>query len=123
MPEEHGTGSYTAIRLDPTRAQQFFVLSHPEFKVQIGYIFPTAQNPWVGDWMENQRNQTLPWSGQVIARGIEFGNTPFAEGLRKAIDRGTLDGAPAYGWIHARETLKNEFRIFLAEPGAAEPAR
>jgi hypothetical protein len=123
MPEEHATGSYTAIRLDPTRAQQFFVLSHPEFKVQIGYIFPTAQNPWVGDWMENQRNQTLPWSGQVIARGIEFGNSPFAEGLRKAIDRGTLDGAPAYGWIHARETLKNEFRIFLAEPGAAEPAR
>jgi hypothetical protein len=123
MPEQHGTGSYTAIRMDPSRAQQFFVLSHPDFQVQIGYIFPTTQNPWVGDWMENQKNLTLPWSGQVIARGIEFGNSPYAEGLRKAIDRGAIDGTPAYGWIHARETLKNEYRIFLAEPGAAEPPR
>lgn len=115
MPEERGKGSYTAIRLDPSREQQFFVMSHPDFKVQIGYIFPAAQNPWVGDWMENQRNQTLPWSGQVIARGIEFGNSPYAEGLRKAIERGPVDGTPSFGWIGARETLKNEFRIFLAE--------
>ncbi len=123
MPEEHATGSYTAIRLDPTRPQQFFVMSHPDFKVQIGYIFPSGPNPWVGDWMENQRNKHLPWSSQVIARGIEFGNSPFAEGLRKAIDRGTHEGTPAYGWIAARQTLKNEYRIFLAEPGAAEPGR
>jgi hypothetical protein len=122
MPVEHGTGSYTPIRLDPTRQQQFFVVSHPDFPVQIGYIFPSAQNPWVGDWMENQRNQHPPWNRQVIARGIEFGNSPYAEGLRKAIERGTLDGTPAYGWIRARQTLKNEFRIFLAEPGAAPPA-
>lgn len=123
MPEEHGVGSYTPIRLDPTRQQQFFVMSHPDFRVQIGYIFPAAQNPWVGDWMENGRNRGLPWSGQVIARGIEFGNSPYAEGLRKAIERGAIDGTPAYGWIRARETLKNEFRIFLAEPGAAEPGK
>jgi len=121
MPEERGTGSYTAIRLDPARQQQFFVMSNPDFQVQIGYIFPSGPNPWVGDWMENQRNQHLPWSGQVIARGIEFGNSPYAEGLRKAVERGTMDGAPAYGWIGARQTLKNEFRIFLAEPGAAAP--
>jgi hypothetical protein len=123
MPEEHGAGSYTAIRLDPTRQQQFFVLSHPDFRVQIGYIFPSAQNPWVGDWMENQRNAHPPWNRQVIARGIEFGNSPYAEGLRKAIERGSIDGTPAYGWIRAREVLKNEYRIFLAEPGTAEPGR
>jgi hypothetical protein len=123
MPEERGAGSYTAIRLDPARPQQFFVLSHPEFSVQIGYIFPSAQNPWVGDWMENQRNKQVPWSSQVIARGIEFGNSPYAEGLRKAIERGPIDGTPSFGWINARQTLKNEFRIFLAEPGAAEPTR
>ena len=34
------------------------------------------------------------------------GRAKLAAGVRKAIDRGTLDGAPAYGWIHARETLK-----------------
>jgi len=123
MPEEHGTGSYTAIRLDPTRQQQFFVLTHPEFRVQIGYIFPAALNPWVGDWMENQRNKQIPWSSQVIARGIEFGNSPYAEGLRKAIERGPIDGTPSFGWIHARQILKNEFRIFLSEPGSTESTR
>jgi hypothetical protein len=73
--------------------------------------------------MENQRNKQLPWSSQVIARGIEFGNSPYAEGLRKAIERGPVDGTPSFGWINARQTLKNEFRIFLSEPGAAEPTR
>ncbi len=121
MPEDHGVGSYTAIRLDPTRQQQFFIMSHPDFRVQIGYIFPAKQNPWVGDWMENGKNKLLPWNGQVIARGIEFGNSPYAEGLRKAIERGAIDGTPAYGWINARQTLKNEFRIFLSEPGAEPP--
>ncbi|MBI2688714.1 MAG: hypothetical protein HYX27_20625 [Acidobacteria bacterium] len=121
MPEERGAGSYTAIRLDPARPQQFFVVSNADFRVQIGYIFPSSQNAWAGDWMENQKNQTLPWSGQVIARGIEFGNSPHAEGLRKAIERGPIDGTPSFGWIQARQTLKNEFRIFLSEPGSTEP--
>lgn len=121
MPEKRGEGSYTPILLDPARKQQFFVVSHSDFGVQIGYIFPADQNPWAADWMENQRNQHLPWNGQVIARGIEFGNSPYAEGLRKAIDRGAVDGVPAYGWIHAREVLKKEYRIFLAEPGSATP--
>ncbi|HEU0123532.1 MAG TPA: hypothetical protein VFQ91_23580 [Bryobacteraceae bacterium] len=123
MPEQRGAGSYTAIRMDPTRQQQFFVLSHPDFRVQVGYIFPTAQNPWVGDWMENQKNQSPPWNGQVIARGIEFGNSPYAEGLRKAIERGPINGTPTFGWIRAHETLKNEFRIFLSEPGADDTPR
>lgn len=118
MPDGRGTGSYTAILLDPARVQQFFVVTNPDFPVQVGYIFPAGPNPWLGDWMENQRNQHAPWNGQVIARGIEFGNSPHPEGLRKAIERGTLDGAPAYGWIKGREVLKNEFRIFLSEPGA-----
>ncbi|MEN9637792.1 MAG: hypothetical protein RL077_6196 [Verrucomicrobiota bacterium] len=122
MSAQPRSGSYTAIRLDPTRDQQFFILSHPDFDVQIGYLLPTPQNPWVGDWMENQRSLTLPWNGQVIARGIEFGNSPYAEGLRKAIARASIDGTPTYGWIRARETLKNEYRIFLSEPGTAAPA-
>ena len=67
-----GKGSYTAIRMDPSREQQFFVMSHPDFKVQIGYIFPTAKNPWVGDWMENQRNQTLPWSAKRTRAETRF---------------------------------------------------
>ena len=37
------------------------------------------------------------------------------EGLRKAIDRGSLFGAPAYEWIGAREKRTTHFTVFLTE--------
>jgi hypothetical protein len=56
----------------------------------------------------------------VVARGIEFGNSPFAEGLRKAIDRAQLFGVPAYGWIGARARLETSYTIFLTETDARD---
>lgn len=120
MPAEEKTGSYTPIRLDPARKQQFFVMSNPAFPVQIGYVFPGPDNPWLADWMENKRNAHLPWNNQVIARGIEFGNSPFAEGIQKAVERATMDGTPAYQWIGANHTMTNRFTIFLDEPPAGK---
>lgn len=113
MTGTKGTGSYTALRTDPTRDEQFFTLAHPRYRVLIGYLFPAATNPWLADWQENQSATHKPWNGQVIARGLEFGNSPFAEGLRKAVERGTLFDTPAYGWIGARQRLRTEFTIFL----------
>jgi hypothetical protein len=101
--------------MDAARKSQFFTLYHPDMRFLIGYVFPTAQNPWLADWQENKRNTIKPWNNQVIARGLEFGNSPYAEGLRKAVERGKMFGVPAYGWIGARQKLKNEFTIFLAE--------
>lgn len=109
------SGGYVPLLMDPARRTQFFTLFHPEMQVLIGYVFPAAQNPWLADWQENKRNAGKPWNNQVTARGLEFGNSPYAEGLRKAVDRGKLFGVPAYGWIGARQKLKNEFTIFLAE--------
>jgi hypothetical protein len=109
------SGGYIPLQMDPSRRTQFFTLYHPAMQVLIGYVFPTAQNPWLADWQENKRNSIKPWNNQVIARGLEFGNSPYAEGLRKAVERGSLFGVPAYGWIGAKQKLKNEFTIFLAE--------
>jgi hypothetical protein len=114
QPVPHA-GSYTALLMDPERKTQFFTLFHSEYRVLIGYVFPTESNPWLADWQENKSNLTPPWNGQVVARGLEFGNSPFAEGLRKAVDRKSLFGAPAYGWIGARQTLKTDFTVFLEE--------
>lgn len=115
MQPKPNAGTYYAMQMDPNRQEQFFTLSHSDYQVLIGYLFPTAQNPWLADWQENRSNQTLPWSGQAVARGIEFGNSPFAEGLRKAVDRAQLFGIPSYQWIGARQRLKNQFTIFLEE--------
>ena len=114
QPRPH-SGTYCALRLNPDRAEQFFTLYHPDYRVLIGYIFPAANTPWLADWQENQSSTVLPWNGQVVARGIEFGTSPFAEGLRKSVERGSLLGAPAYRWIGARQRLGMEFTLFLTE--------
>lgn len=115
MQRREKSGTYVALLTDRSRTQEFFTLFHPEFRLLIGYVFPAAQNPWLADWQENRRNTIAPWNNQVVARGLEFGNSPVAEGLHKAVDRGTMFGVPAYGWIGAHQKLKNEFTIFLDE--------
>ncbi|MCC6365763.1 MAG: hypothetical protein IT165_19790 [Bryobacterales bacterium] len=114
QPAEYA-GTYVALLFDPSRQTQFFTLYHPGYKVLIGYAMPAAQYTWLADWQENRSNRFPPWNGQVIARGLEFGNSPFAEGLRKAVERGSLFGKPAYQWIGANQRMKREFTIFLAE--------
>lgn len=108
-------GTYCALLLDRNRPNQFFTAYHTGYRVAIGYLFPSAGNPWIADWQENRSNQNLPWNGQVVARGIEFGSSPFAEGLRKSVERGQLFDVPAFRWIGGRERLKTEFTVFLIE--------
>ncbi len=108
-------GTYCALRMDPARQEQFFTLFHPDYHVLIGYVFPAGGNPWLADWQENGSNQFPPWNGKVIARGIEFGSSPFAEGLRQSVQRGSLFDAPAYRWVGGRQRLETEFTAFLVE--------
>ena len=114
QPAPH-SGTYYAMRSDPARKEQFFALYHPDYRVLVGYVFPSDGNDWIADWQENHSITELPWNGQVVARGIEFGSTPFAEGLRASVERGSLLGAPAYRWIGGHQRLKTEFTIFLEE--------
>lgn len=106
-------GTYVALLLDRSRRQQFFTMYHSGYHVLIGYLFPADDNPWLADWQENKSNDTLPWNHMVVARGMEFGSSPFAEGLRKSVERGSLFDVPAYRWIGGRQRLKTEFTVFL----------
>lgn len=109
------SGTYYALRLDPSRTEQFFTIYHPDYRVLIGYLFPAKDNWWLADWQENRRIAELPWNGQVVARGLEFGTSPFAEGLQKSVERGSLLNTPTYQWIGAHQKLKKEFTIVLFE--------
>ncbi|MFN0169589.1 MAG: hypothetical protein ACKV22_24470 [Bryobacteraceae bacterium] len=108
-------GTYYTMRLDPARPEQFFTMYHPGYRVLIGYVFPGEGYPWIADWQENRSVTARPWNSQVIARGIEFGSSPFDEGLRKSVERGSFLGAPAYRWIGGRQRLATEFTMVLAE--------
>jgi hypothetical protein len=101
------TESYTALRMDPARKEQFFALYHPDYHLLIGYVFPSDGFPWIADWQNNR--------GGAVARGIEFGSSPFDEGLRKSVERASLFDTPTYRWIGGHERLKTEFTVFLTE--------
>jgi hypothetical protein len=109
------SGVYYTMRMDPARAEQFFTMYHPGYRVLIGYLFPAADNPWIADWQENRSSKAIPWNSQVIARGIEFGSSPFDEGLRKSVERGSFLGTPSYRWIGGRERLRTEWTLALFE--------
>ncbi|MFN3325675.1 MAG: hypothetical protein ACK5AZ_19440 [Bryobacteraceae bacterium] len=113
--ETPNSGRYTAWLLDRSRPKVWFTLYNPDYPVLIGYIFPAESNPWIGDWQENQRVTAIPWNGKAIARGIDIGTTPFAEGLRRSVDRGSVLGVPTFRWIEARERQTQRYLFFLAE--------
>ncbi len=85
-----------------------------DYPVLIGYVFPSASNPWVLDWQENQRIKQVPWEGKVIARGICIGDSPI-EGIRNAVRRENAFGVPVYSWIQARQRRTQTYAFFLAE--------
>ncbi len=115
FPETPKSGRYTVWLLDRSKPKVYFTMFNPDFPVLIGYIFSSAENPWVGDWQENQRATGVPWAGKVTARGIDVGTSPYAEGLRKSVEMGKLFGVPTYRWIEARQRLQQSYAFFLAE--------
>ncbi len=100
--------------LDRSRPQVYFAMYNPDYPVLIGYIFPSATNPWVLDWQENQRAKQIPWDGKAIARGICIGDSP-VEGLRNAVRRESIFGVPVYSWIEAGQRRTQNYAFFLAE--------
>ena len=107
--------TYYPVLLDPARAVSYFTMYNTDFPLLVGYLFPTVDNPWIVDWQENQSSKGSPNNGQMIARGIEFGTSPWDEGLRKSVERETLSGAQTYQWIGGRQRLRTTFTIFLTE--------
>jgi hypothetical protein len=119
------SGRYNAYLLESGRAYNYFTMYHSEYPVLVGYMFPASDNPWLLDWQENQSYPQKPWDGKAIARGIEFGTTPFDEGLRRSLERGRWLGAQTFRWINAQQRLTTKYLIFLADiprgfPGVAD---
>lgn len=110
-----GSTTYYPVLLNPTRPISYFTLYNEEFPLLVGYLFPTSDNPWIIDWQENSSILGEPFKGQMVARGIEFGTSPFDEGLRSSVERKSLFASPTFQWIGARERLKSTFTIFLTE--------
>ena len=96
---------------DRSKPQSWFTMYNADYPLLVGYVFPTDDHPWIIDWQNQPRTDTPAGT----ARGIEFGTSPFDEGLRKSVERAQLMGVPTYRFIGARQRLSTTFTIFLRE--------
>jgi hypothetical protein len=115
MQAKPNSGTYAGYLMDPQRETSYFTMYNPGYRVLIGYIWHTRDFPWIGDWQENHRVASPPWNGQVVARGMEFGTTPFGGPMKHVVEEGSLFGVPVFLWIGARERLTARYVAFLAE--------
>ena len=112
---EKGEGAYRAWFMDPGRDFSWFTMYNKDFNLLVGYVFEKDENPWIGDWQENQRDRSLPRNGNVVAWGLEVGTTPFGSGIKQSIDRGPIFETATYRWIGAKEKKKQSYLVFLME--------
>lgn len=104
-------GDFTANLMNPKQTHAWFSALNPRLGLMVAYVWRRADFPWVGIWEENRDRKALPWNGRSLTRGMEFSNTPFPVGLRKAVDRGRFQGQPTYRWLPARGQLTYDYAI------------
>jgi len=109
-----GGQAYTPVLTDRSAGESWFALYNADYPLLVGYVFPTDDYPWIIDWQNQPRADTA----MGTARGIEFGTSPFDEGLRKSVERGQMLGVPTYRFIGARQRLATTFTIFMREIAA-----
>jgi hypothetical protein len=98
--------------VDPASEHGSFEAFHPPSRVSFGYTWKRADFPWISLWEENRSRTFPPWNGKAITRGVEFGVSPFAEGRRAMVERGSLLGVPTYRWLGARESATVHYQAF-----------
>jgi hypothetical protein len=107
------SGGFVTHLVDPSRAQGYFLAFSPRLKVLLGYVWRRADFPWIGIWEENHFRKHLPWDGQELTRGMEFGASPFPESRRKMIDRREMFGTTCYRWIPAKSRVNVDYCAFV----------
>jgi hypothetical protein len=100
---------YTPVLTASSHDRGWFTLYNPDYRLLAGYVFLATDHPWIIDW----QNQPAAGSAGRVARGIQFGTSPFDEGLRQSVERAQLFGTPTYRWIAARQRLSTAYTTFL----------
>ena len=107
------SSDFSTQLMDPAREDAWFSAVNPDKGLLVAYMWKRQDFPWLGNWEENYERKIKPWGGKSLTRGMEFTNTPFPEGLRKAVDRGHFHGQPTFRWLPARERLTIAYDIMV----------
>ncbi|HKB09835.1 MAG TPA: hypothetical protein VKD69_04240 [Vicinamibacterales bacterium] len=110
---EGRSSAYTAHLMSGGDGPAYFVAFSPRHQLAFGYMWKAADFPWMGIWEENRSRAATPWNGATLARGMEFGVSPYPETRRAMIERGRLFATPTYRWLPANGSLEAEYWIVL----------
>ncbi len=103
------SSAFTTHLMDQSRDVAYFVAFSPAFQLAFGYVWKTADFPWMGIWEENHSRLNPPWNGQTLTRGMEFGVSPIPETREAMVARGSLFGVPCFRRIPAGGALEVEY--------------
>jgi hypothetical protein len=74
----------------------------------IGYIFKTADYPWLNIWRHVQ-------NGKPLARGLEFGTTGLHQPFPVLIGKPQIFGKPTFTYLDAGESATRSYAAFLIQ--------
>ncbi len=114
FPADPASGDFTGQLMDPARETAWMTAVNPRLGLVCGYLWRRAEFPWLGLWDENLDRLTLPWAGTTLARGMEFGLSPFPAGKEAMQTLGSLFGVPVLTTLQPGETRHATWRVFVA---------
>lgn len=107
-PVELGSGDHTGHLMTLGGDKAWVTALHPGKRLLLGYIYNTAQFPWMQTW------ENYPVEG-MLARGLEFGTQAFDLSRRTVVSDGKLFDTPLYQWLPAQSTFETSFMMFLVQ--------
>ena len=111
MKPDAPASSYIAVRMVPEGSHASWTAWSPQSRLAISYVWSRSDFPWLGLWEENCARSFSPWNSSEVARGLEFGTSPFPESRRAMVERGRLLDTPTYRWLPALATLQVQYWI------------
>lgn len=80
--------------------------ANPSKQLLIGYIFKTAEYPWLNLWRHVR-------DGKPLARGLEFGTTGFHQPFPVLMRKPRIFGRPTFWYLDSGESATRTYAAFL----------
>jgi hypothetical protein len=104
------SGFVNNFLVDPARKYGYFTAVNPELRLLFGYLFPRTDFRWLNLWETNTpAGNSRP---AMLARGMEFSNTPTHGSIKTLVKASTVFDVPAFEWLDAKSSLVKKFCAF-----------
>ncbi len=110
-----GLGFLVSVLLRPHRKIEYVSALNKPHGLLFGYVFRSADFPWVAIWEENQSRSGPPWNGSCQTRGLEFSSTPMPLTRREAFAVSPLLGATTFSMVPAKGKVTACYLAFLTK--------